>query len=874
MLILVSFGNQNYLIKPDMPGAFFPKIKKKLTTPFLISSGLVFLLTNPSCVYSQVVDSTLKAVDSVQKSQVDTLGNDSLSVSTDSDFKSKVEYSSEDSLLSDVDSQVVYLYGNAVVKYENMTLKADYIEVNLANKTLYSTFTKDSAGNQVGVPDFAQADDKFTADEIRYNFNTKKGKIKGVYTRQGEGYIHGETVKKIEDYEYIRNGMYTTCDLKHPHFSISANKLKVINDKKIITGPAYLVIADVPTPLAIPFGYFPNTPDQSSGLIFPTYGESVNLGFFLKNGGYYFGISDYIDLALTGDIYSQGSWGVQTYTRYANRYHYTGNLSLSYSEIKTSEPELPDYNVAKDFFIRWSHAQDPKARPNSVFTGSVNAGSSTYYKNNISSENNYLTNTFQSSVAYSKAWAGKPYNFSASLSHNQNTQTRDISLSLPQANFSVNRFYPFKKKVTVGTERWFEKTGISYQVNLQNQIQTKDSLLFTSESWEQFRNGMQHTIPISTSLKFLKFFTLTPSFNYTERWYVQTIEKHYSPVEDMVITDTIHGFKAARDFSAAASLNTRIYGLVQFKNSKIAAIRHVMSPTISYSYRPDYSDPAWNYYKTVQVDSQGTEAKYSIFETGVFGGPGQGKMGLISLGLDNNLEMKVKKVTDTSEVINKVKIFESLSFGSSYNIAADSLRWSNIGINGRTTLFDKINLNFSSSFDPYIIDTTGRRLNQSEWEVNNRIARHVSSNFSVGYSLNHLVTDRKSTKGSDADLKDINTNPEEYVDLDIPFNINVNYSFFYSRPGNTEAEITQTVNFNGDFSLTPNWKIIFSSGYDFKQKDISYTSLSFYRDLHCWEMRLNWVPYGQQENYNFQINVKSSILQDMKLVKKNDIYDR
>ncbi|MFI5218649.1 MAG: putative LPS assembly protein LptD [Bacteroidia bacterium] len=810
---------------------------------------------------------------SLINASADTLSSDTIHQEA-GDFKSKVEYTSDDSLLFDVEHEVVYLYGNAIVKYEAMVLKANYIEVNLTNKTLFSTFTLDSSKSKIGIPDFAQGEDKFTADEIRYNFNSKKGKIKGVYTQVGEGYIHGETVKKFDDYEYIRNGKYTTCDLPHPHFSFAANKLKLVGNKKIITGPAYFIIEDVPTPIALPFGYFPNRSNRASGIIFPTYGESANLGFFLKNGGYYFGINDYVDLALTGDVYSKGSWGLQGYSRYASRYHFGGNLSVSYSEIKTSEKELPDYNLAKDFFVKWQHTQDAKARPNSLFSANVNAGSSTYYRNNISSESNYLTNTFQSAITYSKTWAGTPYSFSAGMSHNQNTQTHDITISLPQANFSVNRFSPFKRKVLIGTEKWYEKIGVSYQANLQNQIQTVDSLLFSSNSVDKFRNGIQHNIPISTSVKFLKFFTLTPSFNYIEKWYMKTIEKTFDNTVEALVTDTINGFKAAREYSTSASLNTRIYGLVQFKNSKIMAVRHVLSPTVSFTYRPDFSAPSWNYYKTVQLDATGKEGKYSIFESGIFGGPGQGKTGLLAFNLDNNLEMKVKKATDSADATKKIKIFESLSIGTAYNVAADSMRWSNIGINARTTLFEKLNLSLSSSFDPYITDSIGNRFNRSEWKENHRVARHTSTNFSAGFSLNNIAKNHSSSKGSDADLKDINLNPDEYVDLDIPFNLYVSYSLFYTQQGSINSETTQTLNFNGDLSLTPKWKIIFSSGYDFKMKDLSYTSLGFYRDLHCWEMRLTWIPMGFQESFNFQINVKSAILQDLKLVKKNDIYDR
>ncbi|MEP7168237.1 MAG: putative LPS assembly protein LptD [Bacteroidota bacterium] len=811
--------------------------------------------------------------DSLSKISTDTLGKDSVKVAGNDDFKSKVEYKSEDSLIFDLDNEVVFLYNSAEVNYEDMKLKANYMEVNLKNKVMYSTFTKDSAGEKAGIPDFAQKDDKFTADEMRYNFNTKKGKIKGVYTQQGEGFIHGETVKKLDDYEYIHNGLYTTCDLPHPHYGILAAKLKVINNKKIITGPAYMIIEDVPMPLAIPFGFFPNKKGQSSGLIIPAYGESNDLGFYLKNGGYYFGFSDYVDFALTGDVYSKGSWAGQLYSNYANRYHYNGNLNLTYSKIQTGESDLPDFGITKQFFVRWLHSQDPKARPNSTFSANVNAGSTQNYRNQVSTPDNYLTNTFTSNINYSKTFVGTPFNFSTSLSHDQNSLSRIVTVSFPQANLNMSRIYPFARKQAVGEQRWYEKIGVSYSMALQNQISSPDSLLFKNESLKKFRNGIQHQIPISTNVKLLKFFTLTPSFNYNERWYIQTIERHFNTDSNQVITDTIGGFKAARDYYAGASLHTTLYGLVQFKNSKIMAVRHVLSPTVSFTYAPDFSAPSWNYYKSVQKDSTGALSKYSIFETGIYGGPGSGKQGVVNFLLDNNLEMKVRKTTDTAETTKKIKLLESLSFNTSYNIAADSLRWSIINISARTTLFDKVNLTGNSRFDPYSVDSLGRRRNISELKAHNKLARFTDASITAGFNLAQ-ASKKTPTKGSDADKKYIATHPNDFVDLDIPFSLNVNYSLTYSKPAVGASQTNQIVNFNGDISLTPKWKIIFSSGYDFKLHQITYTSLSFYRDLHCWEMRLNWVPLGSFTYYNFQINVKASVLQDLKYIKKNDVYDR
>jgi len=851
---------------------FFSVLKNLLTARSLFLTGIFYAFFLSA--YSQNDSLSLKSVDdTIPKITADTLSKDSISVSGNNDFKSKVEYKSDDSLFFDVENEVVYLYGNAEIKYEDMTLKANYMEVNLNSKTMYSTFTKDSAGEKVGIPDFTQKDENFTADEIRYNFNSKKGKIKGVYTKMGEGFIHGETVKKIDDYEFIRNGLYTTCDLPHPHYGIKSNKLKVINNKKIITGPAYMMVEDVPVPLAVPFGFFPNTKGQSSGIIFPTYGESGELGFYLKNGGYYFGFSDYVDFALTGDVYSNGSWGSQLYSNYANRYHYNGSLNLTYSKIKTGERELPDYNVSNQFFVNWRHSQDPKARPSSVFSANVNLGSTQNYRTQISTPQNYTTNTFISNINYSKTWAGTPFSFSASMKHDQNSISRIVNFDFPQATFNVSRINPFERKQAVGAQKWYEKIGLSYTMGLQNSVSSPDSLLFDESVIKRFKNGIIHQIPITTNMKVLKFFTLSPSFNYTERWYAQTIEKRYDIENDSLIVDTLYGFKAARNYAASASLQTRLYGLVQFRNSKIMALRHVMSPTVSFTMSPDFSAPSWNYYKTVQTDAQGTLSKYSIFETGIFGGPGAGKQGVVNFYLDNNLEMKVRKTTDTSETTKKIKLLESLSFNTSYNMAADSLRWSYISLNARTTLFDKITLSGSSIFDPYIVDTLGRRRNISEWKENNRIARFTNANLSVGYSLTQS-SKKTTTKGSDADQKYIFDNPNEYIDLDVPFSLNLSYSLVYSKPAVGESKTGQIVNFNGDVSLTAKWKIIFSSGYDFQLHEVSYTSLGFYRDLHCWEMRLNWVPLGNFPYYNFQINIKSSVLQDLKYVKKNDVYDR
>jgi lipopolysaccharide assembly outer membrane protein LptD (OstA) len=818
--------------------------------------------------------------DSLSRADSVTVSPDTLTIASDTlglgeDFRSKVVYHATDSIVYDLDSNRVLLYGNAEITYEDINLKADFIEINYDTKILSANGLPDSSGNLAGFPEFKQGTEEFKSKTLRYNFDTKKGRISDITTQEGESFVHGTTVKKEADNTtYIRHGFYTTCELEHPHYFIAASKIKVIPDNKIVSGPANLVIADVPTPIAIPFGFFPNRKGRTSGILFPAYGESAQLGFFLQNGGYYFGFSDYFDLALTGDIYTRGSWRLNGFSNYANRYHYGGNLSVNYSYTKTSIPELPDYAIEKGFFIRWNHRQDPKARPNSNFSASVNAGSSAFYRNNITSAQNYLTNTFQSSVAYSKSWPGKPYNFSASLSHTQNTNTRDISISLPSANFSVTRREPFRRKLRTGSARWYEKIGVSYNSTFLNTISTKDTLLFREESLNQLRYGLQHSVPVNTSFTLAKYFTVSPSVSYTERWYLKSIRKEFIPEQNAVNIDTVSGFKAAREFSTGAALNTRIYGMLQFTKGKLAAIRHVMIPTLNYTWRPDFSTSGWGAYKDVQTDSLGTTSSYSIFEGSVFGGPGSGEVSSLSFSLDNILEMKVRQQTDTAEVMKKVKILESLSAAMSYNFAADSMNLSFLSVAGRTTLFERLGINFNGTFDPYVVNEQGIRINTTELDANGKLLRFTTGNIGANVSLTQRKKDYSSNKGTTQELNEINRNKADYLDYSVPFNLSVGYNLFYQNNVTLPDQVTQTLNFTGDVQMTPNWKVTFNSGYDFEQKDISYTSLGILRDLHCWEMRLNWVPFGFQQNYFFQINVKSSILQDLKLTKRTDRFDQ
>lgn len=818
-----------------------------------------------------------------------------------------VTYKAADSIRFNIPLKKIYIYKNGEVYYQKITLKADYIEPDFNTNVVYASGITDTAGKTSGTPVFTENEQSFRSKAMSYNFKSKKGVIHSVITKEGEGFLHGERVKKMTDNTInIKGGKYTTCNLDHPHFEFRFNKSKVIPDNKIITGPAHLVIEDVSTPLFIPFGLFPNKKGQKSGIIIPTYGESSNRGFYFENGGYYWAISDYTDLEMLGDIYTRGSWALKPNFRYVKRYKYSGNLNLNVARNLIGDEGAPDFSDNRDFSIRWSHRQDPKARPNSNFSANVNIVSNSYNKYNPTSTANYLSNQFQSSISYQTNFDQKYY-LTLNASHNQNTISKSVSVTLPSVTFTANRFYPFRAKKQVGTLKWFENISVSYSANAENRVNTYDSLLFDRKWASRMVNGMKHTVPVSSSIKLLKYFTLTNSLNLTERWYYKTIRKNWvdsvftdtDTIPAYLKTDTIDGFAAAHEFNVSSSINTRVYGMLSFKKGPVLAIRHVLSPSISLSWRPDFSDPWWGYYRSYQKDAKGTTGTYSIFEQGIYGGPGSGKSGMISFSLSNNLEMKVRSKKDTITGTKKIKLIDNFTIGGSYNMAADSLRWSKISMNGRTTLFKDLTLNYRSSWDPYILDSTGRRrLNQLEWDVNRRLFRLENTNWSFSLNWNLKGGAKKAAKQgenvseerdprltdivpTDPELADIYYNPDNYVDFNVPWSLNIAYSFSHTATHTypnyvevTDKKLIQSLSFSGDVNLTPKWKISFTSGYDFENHKITYTTLNIFRDLHCWEMRFNWIPIGTLKSWNFQINVKSTVLQDLKLTKKKDFRDR
>ena len=833
--------------------------------------------TDPDTNPPESVPDTIKGkADSLQieaSQAVDTLRANTNDTG-DEVLKFPVKYHARDSMQVDLENEIVYLYGGATVDYEDMHLGAEFISIDMKNKEMFAQGVPDPDGYLVGAPRFSQGNQQFRSNTIRYNFETKKGKIGYVITQEGEGYIHGEIVKKDpENNFFIRNGKYTTCDLDTPHFAITSNKLKVINNNKIVTGPAYLTIESIPTPLLIPFGFFPNKKGRSSGIIFPSFGESAQRGFYFQHLGYYFGFSDYINLALTSDVYTKGSYTLDAASVYKKRYKYSGNVRLSYAYTIEGERELPDFATTKDFHINWTHSQDPRFNPNSTFSANVNAGSQSYYRNTISPVNTFLTNTFQSSVTYSRRFPNKPFNLTLAASHFQNTITKDMRITAPDLSFNVSRISPFKRKNPVGRPKWYEKVGISYSLRGTNYIETKDSLLFRSESLDQLQNGVQHTIPLSTSFNLFNYFMLTPSVNYTERWYFKTTQYAYDADSAKVDTFTVHGFQAARDYQASLGLSTRIYGMYQFRGGPVTAVRHVMTPSVSLSYRPDFGKEKYGYYKTIQTDAAGNTRRYSIFERSVYGGPGAGPFANLGFSLDNNIEMKVRTRSDTGDATKKIKILESLSISSGYNIIADSMNLGVFNVNGRTTLFDRVNLSFGGTLNPYDFDENNNDYDRFLAQENKGLVRLTDANISMSFSLNKTAN-RETPKYDSEEMEYIAQHPEQYVDFNVPFNLSVSYSYRYSKRGALASTKTQSASFNGDLSLTPQWKIGFNSWYDITEGEFTNVGLNIYRDLHCWEMRLGWIPFGFQESWNFQINVKSSILQDLKLLKKKDFYDR
>lgn len=815
-------------------------------------------------------------------------------------IKSPIKYMAEDSLRISLGIKRVFLFNSSDVKYDNIELQSFHVELDIDKSEILAFGALDSLNKPLGKPIFTDRDDRFESDTLRYNFKTRKGRIIGVRTEQEGGYLHGRITRKQEnDHIHVRGAKYTTCDHPEPHFYIGMTRAIVIPGEKVISGPAHLVIEDIPLPLVLPFGFFPNKKGKSSGVIFPSYGEEVTRGFFLQELGYYFALSDHYDLKITGDIYSLGSWRLTGGSNYTRRYKYNGSFEVSLATNIIGEPGLVNYEKRQDYSIRWRHAQDRKANPYSTFSGNIDFKSSRFNKLTSVNPDIFAQNTSNSSVSFNKIWPGSPFTLNANARATQNFSTRKTQLNLPAVSFNLARQYPFRKAGTSGGQKWYDNIEFSYSANLDNRINTFDSLLFTKEAWVKSQHGFKHDLPLRSNFKLFNFINITPGVSYSGVLYTSRIKKTWDPAYvnpvtletvGRVQTDTIYGLQYAHSLNPnfSVSMAPNIYGMFQFRKSKIEAIRHVMTPSVGISYVPDMKGLFPDYYREVQRDITGRMETYSIYANGIYGTPSfRGRSGNISFGLGNNFEMKVRTPDDTVSTSKKVKILDRLNFSAGYNIFAEEFNWSTINMSGSNTFFDnQLSVTFGANFDPYALDENNRRENVFEWSRNRRLARLTNANLSINTRFQSAAAKSSPPpgapppgNGNEGIFEHMDGIPDPsiflydtYVDFDVPWSINLSYSLNYSKPG-SQKNIVQTLSFGGDISLTPKWKITYQSGYDFHRKEFTMTSISINRDLHCWEASARIVPFGTLKSYSFLIRVRSSVLQDLKYQKQKSWYD-
>ncbi len=861
-------------------------------------SLLCFLFYTPFFCQAQQPDSTGKFVDSIY--QLDSIGHDSLEFSIDqhvSDLDASLDYEADDSIILDMPSRKAYLYGNAKISYQEIIIVANYIEIDLDSKDVMARgIVNDSTGDYLGRPSLEDNGKKYEADTMRYNFQSKKGISFGVLTTESDGLIHGERVlRDSQENIYVKNAKFTTCDLPEPHFYIKADKIKVIPKKQIITGPANLVIADINTPLFVPFGFFPVPDKRKQGILFPTFGESQAYGFNIRNLGYYVPVNDFLDVQVMGDIYFRGSWRASVSSRYNKRYKYQGNLNFETSSFKIGEPESPTYSVRKDYKIGWTYNRDAKAKPGSRFGASVNFLTRNFSKNNTTNYQDIISTNSNSSVSYSRAILDKKVNVSINSNMIQNLSTGELNMTLPQFTANLSRQMPFKNFYSKNetAKSFMRNLGISYQGTFKNELKTADTILVAavSETFgvkaslntprlrDDFRNGASHVVPINTSFKALKWVTVSPSFSFSEYWYFKTTEKTWDAVGDSVIVNNdIAGFSRAMSYNTSIGFSTILYGTKAFTDKKIVAIRHVVRPNLEAVWNPDFQSGAQNGYKSY-IDSQMMVKSYSVYENGIIGRPTAGPQASLNFGFGNNLEIKVRSSKDTANGgIKKVKIIESLNIRSGYNFLADSFNLATLNISGNTTILNKIRMNFSTSFDPYSYTLVGpnevaTRYNQFAINEMKKLGHFVQSAVSISTNLNPQAFKKKETdKVNEDELEYINNNLQNYVDFNLPWSLNLNYNLNSRTPVLREKTVSQSITFQGDIKLTENWKIGVSSGYDITKKDISFTSLDFFRDLHCWQMTFKWYPI-QRQMFDFGISVKSSTLKDLKLNRRRSWFD-
>nr|WP_237701557.1 putative LPS assembly protein LptD [Algoriphagus machipongonensis] len=852
----------------------------------------------------------------------DTLPSDSVAnIVPTGPIQSDITYYAEDSIVSDFSENKVYLYNKAWFEYGEMKLEADLIVIDWKNSTLYASGVTDSLGNVTGNPFFKDGSSVYEIrKEMRYNFVTQKAIIKDVVTEQQDGVLRGETIKKTEDGSiYLSHGYYTTCLLTKPHWHISSNKIKSIQGKQVVSGPFNLYFNGIPTPLGLPFGIIPDTPEEkASGIVFPSYGSEQVRGLYLRDFGYYFAINDYVHARVTGDIYSKGGWGAKLQSIYKKRYRFNGSFNLDFQKFVSPETELNPTNY-NTFRIQWSHT--PETRGTSQFSASVNAGSTSYF-NNVINQNNYqnnVTSDFTSNVSYSKTFTGTPFSLSANMRHSQSVTTGEVRVDLPTISMNMNRQTPFRnvrfeplKTLNVAwnfnlqnsiTNRIDNSFGVSNDLNTGNEEADIVPFNFANAPLllDNAKNGIRNNIPISSNFTLFKYFTGSIGANLTDLWYLNRINYYYNPEEERVDKILEDGFNRVTTYNTSVSLQTNIYGFFNFKGKgKLQTIRQHIQPSIGFSFTPDFSDPSFGYYQDVQINEEGDRRLFSRHQGFVYSGAPLGESRSMTFNIRNVIEAKLRNDSDSAEEsTRKIPLLETLNLSSSYNFAADSFNLSPVSISARTSFFDrKLSVNMSSTLDPYatrtFVDAEGgetiRRVNEFAWKYGQGIGTIRNASLNMNISLNpgnnqtqgevrDEVTNNFLEQGgvlddfAQSEINRIVTDPSQYIDWNIPWNVSIGYNLSYSKQTSGTIMVTQGMNLSGNVSLSEKWKINFNTGLDLQAQKITQSMIGIARDLHCWQMNVNWIPFGRFTSYNIDIRVKSSILQDLKVSRRRSFFD-
>lgn len=846
------------------------------------------------------------------QSDVDTVVTDTIrgiKVISPNAIEKQVSYTASGYIKNDLVNKKATLVGSAVVEYDNITITADSVEFDMETNQVFAVGLPDSTGAVKGKPVLVVGSQKYETDTLRYNFKTGIALVKVIVTQQDEGLLRSSVGKMLEDgTSNIYNSSYSTCDADTPHFYVSLPMAKVYPGKKIISGPAHLVLEGIPIPVYLPFGFFPiQTRSAESGIIMPKVHYEENRGYALTDGGYYFAVSDYFDLALQGSIYTNGTWLASARTSYNKRYKYSGNLSFSYARNISGHRGLADYSSSANYSLGWTFSQDAKARPGSRLSANVDMSSTGFDRNNSYDINEYITTTKQSSISYSKTWDGTPLNLSVSVNHSQNSKTDVINLNLPKFTFSASRIYPFRGRKSTGSDKWYQNLQLQYTASLDNRITTYDSLLFTNSVWNDMKNGFTHRIPLSIQFRPFKNFSVAPQLSYEGVLYTEKTDKVWDPSyidpetglqTPSVVSNTTRGLFYGHSLkpSISAGFNPQIFGRFDFRkaDSRVQTIRHVIKPSVSFSYIPYIERLATPMYRKVQADTSGREQEYSIFEGNIYGTPSLSqRSGNVSFSLLNLLEAKVFQKNDTTGKPQKIKLIDNFGINTSYNIFADSMKWSPVSLVMRTTLLNTVNISGRSSFSLYSLNDYGRQTGSFYYSTDKKLMRLTNLSASVDFSLDRLLQRNRSDRGTQVERTEpVISQPVDqasasisqqqttgsiiydeygYARFDVPWTMNVSYNLNYSKT--QKSSLIQNISVNGHVNLTKKTDITYRSGYDFNKKEITMTQISVNRDLHCWVMSFSWIPNGYMKSWEFTIRVKSSVLADLKYRRTKDYHD-